>query len=236
MEKQTHTATYLTHAMGENDKHEPVLTLTFILNEDNSVAEVSIQSPKYVKFLSENIEDFKGVETYGDIAERVKAKGEVELYFTQSAKFIGYSLTDSAYISTKTHVATKSPYGEQVLITDVEFDDSAIAIHFEDGTISKRNFTTKLTVDGEDKYFPAHDKKLRFLQSLGIKGDLTTFDLNDLIGGRCDYLRQDSNWGAWFKHENFTPKQDFSRDTEAKTAIDPAMQAQLEALQAMQGK
>lgn len=205
MEKQTKTATYLTHTIAMNEKKVEVLKMTFIFESDNSVTEVSVQSPKYVKYLSENVEAFLGVKTYQDIADRVKAMGQVELYFNQSANFVGYSLTDSMYISAKSHMV--KPYGENVLITKVEADDSAIAIYFEDGTISKRNFATEIELNGKKEYHPDLGKKLRFLQALGIQGDLVTFDMQELVGGRCTYIKQDNAFKqgeVWFKHENFT--------------------------------
>lgn len=205
MEKQTKTATYLTHSITTNEKKVEVLKMTFIFESDNSVTEVSVQSPKYVKYLSENVEAFLGVKTYQDIASRVEAMGKVELYFNQSANFVGYSLTDSMYISAKSHMV--KPYGEKVLITKVEADDSAIALYFEDGTISKRNFATEIEIDGKKEYHPDLGKKLRFLQALGVQGDLVTFDMQDLVGGRCTYIKQDNAFKqgeVWFKHENFT--------------------------------
>lgn len=205
MEKQTKTATYLTHSITTNEKKVQVLKMTFIFESDNSVTDVSVQSPKYVKYLSENVEAFLGVKTYQDIAERVKSMGQVELYFNQSANFVGYSFTDSMYISAKSHMV--KPYGENVLITKVEADDSAIAIYFEDGTVSKRNFATEIELDGKKEYRPDLGKKLRFLQALGVQGDLVTFDMQELVGGRCNYMKQDNAFKqgeVWFKHENFT--------------------------------
>lgn len=216
MEKITKTGTYLTHTIAVNDKQVRVLKMTFTF-DDGTVAEVSIQSDKYIKFLSD-LPEYAGVQTLEDVAEKVKAMGKVELHFNISDKFIGYSLTDSAYISTKTKMV--KPFAEQELITKVEADDSAIAIYFEDGTISRRNFSAEVYIDGKKEYRPDPAKRLRFLQSMGVTGDLMTFDMQDLVGGRCNYMKQDNAFKAgevWFKHENFTkaPVQqatpDFSR-------------------------
>lgn len=205
MEKQTKTATYLTHTIAMNEKKVEVLKMTFIFESDNSVTEVSIQSLKYLKHLSEKVEPYTGCNTYEELAQRIKQLGKVELYFNQSANFVGYSLTDSMYISAKNHMV--KPYGAQVLITKVESDDSAIALYFEDGTVSKRNFATEVEINGKKEYHPDLGKKLRFLQALGIQGDLVTFDMQELVGGRCDYMKQDNAFKqgeVWFKHENFT--------------------------------
>lgn len=199
MEKIVKQGMYYTHSIKAREDNPDVmcLTISFILTDGTSIAQVTIQSEKYVEALSK-IEPFTGVKTLEDIAEKCKALGTVDLYYSQNDKFVGYSLTDTAFISTKTRVVNKM--GTSKIIA-VEHDDSTIVLHLEDGTIVRRNTTTKIG----DKYFPDQTRRLRLLQNMGITGDLMTFDLDSMVGGTIEYYINKSAYGDWFGVENYKP-------------------------------
>lgn len=223
MEKEIKKGTFHSHTI-ENHAQKAgvrVLTLTFLVNGGvDGVTQVKIQSPKYLEALAKT-EAYNGVQTLEDVAKRVEELGTVDLYYNESKDFVGYSLTDSMYISTKNHVVNKAGTSK---IIEVEHDDKTIVLYLEDGTIVRRNFSVKL---GEE-YFPDASKRMRLLKNMGISGNLETFDLDTLVGGTVEYLLVKSQYGDYFSLENY--KSAVALGSSEVVNADEDIDAQLDAL------
>ena len=221
-ETQTTKGHFIQHTSKENDKKVLVHSYLFIV--DTGVAEITIASPKYWKFLGEN-ENWL-TPTPELLEQKLLANeqsGGTDLYILKD----GFSLTESMFLRGETQLALgangqPNTFGAQgVTIKSVEVDDNAIVITLSDGATAKRNFTRQIKLpqpDGsvKEEYFADIAKKTRFFQNeLGqnvTPVTVSAFDVSTLVGGFVDYRVEESNYGQkpgqpakyWLKFSNFT--------------------------------
>lgn len=221
-ETQTTKGHFIQHTSKENDKKVLVHSYLFIV--DTGVAEITIASPKYWKFLGENEAWLTPTPELleAKLLENEKAGG-TDLYILKD----GFSLTESMFLRGETQLALgangqPNTFGAQgVAIKSVEVDDNAIVITLSDGATAKRNFTRQIKLpqpDGsvKEEYFADIAKKTRFFQNeLGqnvTPVTVSAFDVSTLVGGFVDYRVEESSFGQkpgqpakyWLKFSNFT--------------------------------
>lgn len=221
-ETQTTKGHFIQHTSKENDKKVLVHSYLFIV--DTGVAEITIASPKYWKFLGENENWLTPTPELleAKLLENEKSGG-TDLYILKD----GFSLTESMFLRGETQLALgangqPNTFGAQgVTIKSVEVDDNAIVITLSDGATAKRNFTRQIKLpqpDGtvKEEYFADIAKKARFFQNeLGqnvTPVTVSTFDVSTLVGGFVDYRVEESSFGQkpgqpakyWLKFSNFT--------------------------------
>lgn len=199
MANLTKPSTYISSEIKMNAQTgKPQLQAIFMFDDGSGATTLTFASEKYLEFLAKE----KGV-NFTNGFESVQAwledNPKQELHFYQSSEHSGFSLTDAQFISTKNNVAHKM--GDAVRIAKVECDDQAVAWHMEDGTVIKRNFTTMIEQNGKKTYFPDVTKRVKLLQTLGMTGDLFSFDMNSMVGGRLSYVLEPAkgNFKEWFK-------------------------------------
>lgn len=151
----------------------------FTMKIPDGVTDIEVSNEEYIESLLKQ----KNVADIPAFIELVK-KEPVDLYFVNSAKFIGYSFTEGFK---KNHFPNRM--GQLVEILTVDATPSGITLELADGTVSRRSFSKQIGgTDGQ--WYPDPLKRLRFIKREleGITTDPINFDLNTLKGYRISYV------------------------------------------------
>lgn len=149
----------------------------FVDPDYTTVYVVSISSPKYWAVLAEKL----NAGTPEELDMELSVQEEVTLYEYAPAK---YSLLEGSGFGSKNNLVQKMGTSK---IVNVETDNQTYAsFHLEDGTIARRNFTTKMATPAGEKYLTDPGKKVRMQAALGVSTNLS-FDFNTLVGGTISY-------------------------------------------------
>lgn len=222
MANLTKSSTYISSEIKMNSQTgKPQLQAIFVFDDGSGATTLTFASEKYLEFLAKE----KGVNFtngFESVQSWLEDNPKQELYFYQSSEHSGFALTDSQFISTKNNVVNKM--ASDILIVKVEADDQAVAWHLQDGTVIKRNFTTMIEQNGKKTFFPDITKRVKLLQTLGVTGDLFSFDMKSMIGGRLSYVLEPAkgNYKAWFKVFDYTAPEGnpFSRTNDVPSDAD----------------